>query len=433
VAPDGDDGSPGTSGAPWRTLQHAANQAPSGATVIVRAGRYSGFTLTRSGTADDPTIFRAADGTRPIVDGALGGRVDTIKLSAVHDVRIVGLEITGSQGGNFSGAGLRTENGSTRIAIVDNVIHENHSYGIHVHRSTHVTIRDNDIHHNEQGVQISYEGGGTQILDNRIHHNVYMVRNTPGGNDDTGAVGIGFVRSTGHVLAAGNRVWGNRATSSDYTWDGSAFEIYGASNVEIVDNLAWDNENVLESGTDPGGNPPCANNVFARNVAYGATTAGRNWGMFLRCARDMVVAHNTFHDLDGFVFSIGADSGTYSGAIDGLVVVNNIASMNGTGAKIFGIMTTPPASVRIDYNLARTSGNYATLADGRVTTDPALFASWTGYQAHGVAAVPGFVDPSGHDYRLQADSPAGDAGVVVAGISAPWTGSAPDIGRHERP
>jgi hypothetical protein len=147
----------------------------------------------------------------------------------------------------------------------------------------------------------------------------------------------------------------------------------------------------------------------------------------------MVVAHNTFHDLDGFVFSIGADSGTFSGAIDGLTVVNNIASMNGTGAKIFGIVTALPASVRIDFNLARTSGNYATLPDGRVTTDPAQFVAWTGYQAHGEAGAPSFVDPAAHDYRLQAGSPAVDAGMVVSGISSPWAGSAPDIGRHERP
>jgi parallel beta-helix repeat protein len=121
--------------------------------------------MRRSGSAGDPTIFRAAEGTRPIVDGALNGRVDTIKLSAVHDVRIVGLEITGSQGGNYSGAGVRTETGSTRIAIVDSVVHGNHSYGIHVRQSTDVTIRDNDIHHNEQGVQISYAHNTFHDLD----------------------------------------------------------------------------------------------------------------------------------------------------------------------------------------------------------------------------------------------------------------------------
>jgi hypothetical protein len=246
-------------------------------------------------------------------------------------------------------------------------------------------------------------------------------------------MGIVFVRSAGHVVASGNRIWGNRATSYDYTWDGSAFEICGASNVEITDNVVWDNENVLESGTDSGGNPPCVDNVFARNVAYGATSQGRSWGMFLRCAGDMVVAHNTFHDLDGFVFSIGSDSRNFSGAIDGLRILDNIVSMTGTGAKIFGIMSTLPATVVIDYNLTRTSGTFATMYDGRSTTEPATFTSWTGEQVHGVVAGPGFVDAAARDYRLTAGSVAIDAGVIVPGVSDPWVGAGPDIGRYERP
>ena len=152
----------------------------------------------------------------------------------------------------------------------------------------------------------------------------------------------------------------------------------------ITDNTVWDNENILETGTDKGG-PACANNVFARNTAYAATSQGRSWGMFLRCALNMVVAHNTFHDVEGFVFSIGYDSANFSGAIDGLRVVDNIISLNGTGAKVFGLTSSLPASVRIDYDLARTSGVYATLADGRSTRDPAQFTQWTGYQSHGIS------------------------------------------------
>jgi len=368
------------------------------------------------------------------VDGAVNSRIDVIKVSAAHDIRIEGLEVTGAQGGNYSGAGIRTENGASRIVISGNVIHDNLSYGINSHTSTAVTIRDNDIHRNGQGVQITNSGQGTSILDNDIHDNVFMVRNTPtsvNAHDDTGAVGIGFVRSTGAVLASGNRLWGNRAMSYDYGWDGSAFEIYGASNLTITDNLAWDNENLLETGTDNTG-PQCSGNVFARNVAYGSTTAGRSWGMFLRCASNMLVANNTLHDLDGFAFSIGADSSNFSGSIGGLRVVNNIISLTGTGAKVFGLTTSLPGSVSIDHNLARTSGVYATLSDGRSTSDAGTFTSWTGYQQHGISGAPSFVSASGHDYRLKSDSPAIDVGAKVAGVSDTWAGDGPDVGRYER-
>jgi hypothetical protein len=40
--------------------------------------------------------------------------------------------------------------------------------------------------------------------------------------------------------------------------------------------------------------------VFARNMADGATSVGRSWGMFLRCATDTVVA-------PGFVDAAGQD------------------------------------------------------------------------------------------------------------------------------
>ena len=111
--------------------------------------------------------------------------------------------------------------------------------------------------------------------------------------------------------------------------------------------------------------------------------------MFLRCAADMLVANNTLYDIDGFVFSIGMDSSNFSGSIAGLRVVNNIISVTGTGAKVFGLTTALPSSVVIDHNLARTSGVYASLPDGRSTSDPATFHAWTGYQQHEVSASPG--------------------------------------------
>jgi hypothetical protein len=257
-----------------------------------------------------------------------------------------------------------------------------------------------------------------------------MLRNTVGGNDDSGASGIGFVKSTGAVLAQGNRIWANRASSYDYTWDGGAFEIYGASNVTMTENVVWNNENVLETGTDSG--RACTGNVFTRNVAYGATTQGRSWGMFLRCAEDMLVANNTFVDLDGFAFSLGSDSGTYSGRTGGLRIVNNVIDLTGTGAKVYGVVTWLPDTVRINHNLVRTSGTFATLPDGRRTTSLATFASWTGYEATGTDADPRFTDRAARDYSLRSGSPAVDTGIVVGGVSDLFSGQGPDRGRFER-
>ena len=431
VATTGSDAAAGTPHAPWRTLQKAADSVPAGALVLVRAGTYAGFTVRRSGSQGDPTIFRGdPDGPRPMLDGAIDGRIDVVKLTGVHDVRIEGFEITASAGRQLQGAGVRTDSDATRIAIVDNVIHDNRSYGVLSHTSTAILIRGNDIHGNEQGIEIRYAGEGTRIIDNRIHHQDRMLRNTVGGNDDSGASGIGFVKSTGAVLASGNVIHGNRATSYDYTWDGGAFEIYGASNVTMTDNIVYDNENVLETGTDSG--HACSGNTFARNVAWGASTQGRAWGMFLRCGEGMLVANNTFVDIEGFVFSIGSDSATYSGRIDGLRIANNVIDVTGTGAKVYGMVTAMPDSVRINGNLVRTCGKVATMPDGRRTTSLATFSSWTGYEARGISADPRFTDRAGRDYSLQSGSPAIDAGMVIADVSDVYSGTGPDLGRYER-
>src|SRR4029453_4576324 len=141
-------------------------------------------------------VFQADPaGARPVLDGRLDNRLDVVRVNGAHDIRISGFVITGSQGGNYAGAGIRTENGATRIVISDNVIRDNHSFGINSHRSSAVTIRDNEVSGNEGGIQIAHGGEGTRIVYNQVHHNDQMLRNTPSSvdsHDDAGATGIGF-------------------------------------------------------------------------------------------------------------------------------------------------------------------------------------------------------------------------------------------------
>jgi hypothetical protein len=62
VAPDGQDGHPGTETQPWRSIQHAADRVQPGDTVRIRAGDYyvgGGLYFRRAGTADAPIVYRA--------------------------------------------------------------------------------------------------------------------------------------------------------------------------------------------------------------------------------------------------------------------------------------------------------------------------------------------------------------------------------------
>jgi parallel beta-helix repeat protein len=313
---------------------------------------------------------------------------------------------------------------SSGVTITDSTLRDNRSFGIKIADSTDVVVRDNDIGHNETGIEISRAGEGVVIEGNRIFHNDRMVTASRGGN------GIVFHLTTGAITVAGNRLWGNRAPHlDDAGYDGGAFEVYGASNLVITDNLLWDNNNTMETGTD--GVAPCAGNVFTRNTIRAlGTVPGQTEGMILRCAEGMRVTHNTFDGLDGYAFYVSAD-GAYAGSIAGLRIVNNIV----VRGRAFSLAAGLPTGLVIDHNVVNPGGSTATYGtrvayvEGVGNTDSlAVFTTWTGYMVHGLQADPRFTDPDGGDYRLASGSPAIDAG---ADLGDPYRGAAPDPGRHE--
>jgi hypothetical protein len=267
------------------------------------------------------------------------------------------------------------------------------------------------------------------VLGNRVHDNNHMVVNTQSpSTDDNGAVGIAFLKTTGPVLAQGNQVWGNRAPSYDYGYDGGAFEVFGASDVTITGNTMWDNKDVLETGTTSG--LACNNITFTRNVAYAASSvSGWSRGLILACASNSLFAYNT---LDGFDVSalsiVYMPNYSYQGSLDGLRVEDNVFISNGPAVYY---LDSVPASVTLDYNLAwnRSGGSLAYLV-GSGSKSWSLMRSSTGFETHGLSLDPRFLDGSGHDYHLGATSPAIDAGVLV-GVDDASLGGAPDLGRFE--
>ncbi len=424
VATDGRDSNPGTASRPWRTLQHAANVVGPGATVLIRSGTYAGFVMKRSGTSSAPITFARYRSERVTVAGG-SGTANVIRITGAHDVTIRGLRVTGASASG-GGAGIRVENGSSRIVLDKNLIYRNRSYGIAIVDSRSVSVTRNEIKRNAEGVFVQRDGRGVRISANRIHHQDRMVVATVGGHDDHGGVGVALVKTTGNVVVERNRVWANRAASPDWGYDGGAFEIYGASNALIARNVVWNNRVVIETGSD---GAACANNIFRRNIAYGATTRDVSKGMVFRCAEQMLVAYNTFHDLDRFVFDIKNGGTTHATSIRGLRIYNNIAAMD--GGKIYGVESALPSSVSIDYNLVwqRGGGTIATVVGRGSTSSLRTWRSWTGFDLHGLSAAPLFVDEAAHDYHLRGRSPARDRAALISGGG--HQSSDPDIGRWE--
>ena len=405
VATWGNDANAGTLAAPWRTLQKAANTIPAGGTVYLRNGTYPGFTMSRSGTSTAEITFTEYPGETATISGT-GGPWKVVALNGVHDVTISNLTVQNAPA--QYGAGIYIENGAYNVTVINNVLENNRSFGIKVVGSTWVTIQDNVIRKNETGIEISGAGEGVLIHSNRIYSNDRMIVNDATAWNDRGANAISFYRTTGTVTATSNTIYGNRAASHDYGFDGGAFEVYASSNLVIRANTLWDNENVLETGTD-GTN--CSNNKFTRNVAYrGATTsvAGPSMGMILRCAKDMLVANNTLVGLDKFAFDVSL-AGGFAGSIDGLKIHNNIAV---GGEHPYSLDTAIPGTVSINYNLVQNSmGGAIAYVYGKGNTNLlSQFSTWTGFDRNGIQADPQFTAPATNDYHLKTTSPGNRSG-----------------------
>lgn len=428
VSPTGSDSSPGTLGAPWKTLQHAADVAPPGATVIIRAGTYAPFVMRRSGSAAAPTKLIAFPGEKPVIDGRQ--QIDyTVRFVGAAYVTLSGVTVTGGTGPRQTGGGVSVDT-SNHVTIQGSEIHHNRAFGVRIVGSSDVLVTANDIHDNAVGVRVSSSGNGNVISANRIHDNNLMMTNTLlTYGDDAGGDGVAIVSTTGEVTVEGNQLWRNRALSYDYGYDGGAFSVYAASNWTIRNNTTWDNRNVLETGTDPL-NTPCDNGRFVRNLSYGQTSVDRSVGLVLRCASNTIVANNTFSGLQYFTFDISNNTRTFGGSIDGLRIVNNVVSV--AGGKIYGLESALPASVVIDYNVLYNSGTgYFASRLGVGLRTLADFQAATGRDRHSVFADPRFIAAASGDYSLAAGSPAIDRGTTVAGVTTTFAGTRPDCGYLE--
>lgn len=403
VAPTGSDANPGTISAPWRTLQHAADAAPAGAVVYLRAGTYAGATISRSGAAGDPTTYAAYPGERPTVRGD-ASHTKVVQVSGAHDVAIDGLTISGAPA--RWGAGLWIE-GSSRVTATDVTLSENHSFGAKVVASRDVHLIRLDVFGNDTGVEASGSIGGFQLVESSIHDHDTMV--TDGSGGARGANATNFYHATGPALVANNRIWNNRARSATYGADGGAFEVYGSTGLTYSGNVVWDGENVMELGTD---GPP--NSVtFVRNVAYRPSTStavvpGRSQGILVRACHACLYANNTFIDLDDWTFLVVTSNFTAGLANENVRFANNLVRQSNGKALSAGSW----AGVAVDHDRFWLTGG----AVGR----PADPTSSVG--------DPLIADAS---FRPTSDSPLVDRGATIAGVTDGYVGTGPDIGRWE--
>ncbi len=368
VATAGSDSASGTIGAPLRTLVRATALAGPDTTVVLRSGSYAGFDVQTSGTVGHPITYAAYPGESAEISA--GGRASTIVVDGKHDLAFSHLTILDSTGGEVSG-GLFLR-GTARVGITDSRIASNAAYGINVLDSTDVLIQRDTIAGNATGIQIrdvaywqdhaASRSGNITIADNLVVDNNRMRVNTPSPSyDDTGAQGIVFNLTNGPISVTGNVVAGSTALSYDYGRDGSALEVFGASNLTISGNTLSGNMMGMEIGTQPshatcvargvgwcwsdryngGVSPPTSNISFTRNLVYGADDKSqvyartadprsniKSLGVLVHSGTDLTIAGNTIDGMDNWAFWFDA-SDVYATPFSNVRVQNNIISSDG--------------------------------------------------------------------------------------------------------
>jgi Right handed beta helix region/Protein of unknown function (DUF1565) len=125
VAPAGSDTSAGTSQAPFRTIQRAADAVEPGDTVVVRSGQYVGgermVTISRSGAPGSWITFRSEQKWRAVLDGREGTSLEAWYFGpGVGYVRVEGFEIRGLHEHAFDTYGGQVHD----LQIAHNLIHD---------------------------------------------------------------------------------------------------------------------------------------------------------------------------------------------------------------------------------------------------------------------------------------------------------------------
>jgi len=279
----GSDSAAGTAQHPWRTLQPLSRPVSGGTAIHLRRGCSwdGGLTLSADGSGG-ATLGAYASGKAPVI----------------------------------SGTGLSRGRGALQLAspkLTVTGIHVSHAPGFGVNiTGDHALLQRVEIDDVGIGVQVSapfatFTGGAI--------HDLHMYTNTPGGDDDSGAVG--FDVSADDVTISSTSCTNCRAPSYDYGYDGGFVDIWKQGNrLKLLNNVATNVQGFLEVGGQ-GGNDSAYDVVVTGNRV--TRTYGGIWvhgdGSFSIRVGNIRVSGNTFVLADG--------TPAFGGTTSALVLGNN--------------------------------------------------------------------------------------------------------------
>ena len=372
------------------TIQAAANAVQPGDTVLVHAGNYSGFRVTRSGTVSAPIAFRAS-GTVNISSSSSDG----IYLSRVSYVTIEGFQIASVAQRCIAARDASANNPVRGVVIRGNTCTGARREGLYLSQVSESLVENNTIRN------LSGSRGHAIYLSNAGSDNTIVRRNTI--HDITGRDGAG-IHMNGDSSVGGDGIISGVVLDSNiiYNVRFNGISMDGVQNTTVQNNVIYavSRSGVRAFRIDGGGGP--------RNLRF---------------------INNTMH-----LTSSGGGPVKISEDLGGHVLFNNILLADSSSVPSVSIANV--SGLRSDYNIV---SNRMSRGSSNVT-----LSQWQGYGFDGnsvVASASTLFAAPGSDYSLRSGTPAVNTGVAAfAGINAPAAdrlntarphGAAFDRGAHE--
>ncbi len=165
-----DDGSHGTQGAPWATLNYAVQQVSAGDTINVRAGNYTQHLYWAdgpNGSSGSPITIQAYDGSGTAHFVGESGTANTFWLVDRTYITIVGLDVAASQSSGYYCIKMEgSSTGALNHVTLKNCYFHDSGQGDVVKGTPGVTYLTVD------GCEIAYPGGGSPSGNNQCIDNV---------------------------------------------------------------------------------------------------------------------------------------------------------------------------------------------------------------------------------------------------------------------
>ena len=377
----GSDNNSGTStSSPWKNLTKVQSRTYShGDTINFKRGSNwtGGLFIQNSGVQGSPITFRDyGTGARPTISNPGTGPGKYVIMVQSSWVVVQGLLLKDS-----GDAGIFIQNGTN-----------------------HVTIQDIEATNTGFGV---YMEGQFNLITNNYAHDLKMVNNTPGGDDDYGAVGFVIANTDNEVSY--NRCVNCRAPSYDYGTDGGVVELWAnGDNSYIHHNYGSGSDGFLEAG---GGS--------ARNVRVAYNVSENNYG-------DFACLHN---------------SGTFASTLDNFRIENNtIINTTASGWQVLTCMDAAVSPSQLLFRNNIVSSTFTVFTQSTFTHSNNIYNMLSGALVGfslGVAERvidPLFAQGMPCPFHIQSSSPAVAAGVSL-GYTLDYHGNpvpgTPAIGSHE--